>query len=60
VNNPIDWKWSSYGEYIAKEKDGICKFNDILDIKPDMYKTFVEDRISYQRELAKLKDLTLE
>jgi len=57
VNNPIDWKWSSYGEYISDDKNGICKFDDILDMKPDSYKKFVEDRILYQRELAKIKGL---
>jgi len=60
VNNPIDWKWSSYEEYISNNKHGICKFDDVLDIKPDSYKTFVENRISYQRELAKIKNLMLD
>ena len=60
VDNPIGWKWSSYGEYISGNKHGICKFDDVLDIKPDAYKTFVEDRISYQRELAKIKGLFLD
>ncbi|MDP2910745.1 MAG: transposase [Candidatus Omnitrophota bacterium] len=60
VNNPIDWKWSSYGEYVSGNKHGICKFDDALDIKPDSYKKFVEDRISYQRELARIKNLMLD
>jgi putative transposase len=60
VNNPADWKWSSYGEYISNTNDGICKFGDIIDIKPESYKTFVEDRISYQRQLAKIKSLILD
>jgi len=29
----------------------------ILDMKPGSYKKFAEDRISYQRELAKIKGL---
>jgi len=60
VNDPIDWRWSSYEEYISDKKDRICKFDDILDIKPDEYKKFVEDRIFYQRELAKIKGLLLD
>ncbi|GAG20116.1 unnamed protein product, partial [marine sediment metagenome] len=32
----------------------------ILDINPVTYKGFVEDRISYQRELAKIKGLLLD
>jgi putative transposase len=60
VNKPEDWKWSSYLEYVSDNKDGICKYDNIVDIKPEEYKEFVENRISYQRELAKIKDITLE
>ncbi|MCX5692834.1 MAG: transposase [Candidatus Omnitrophica bacterium] len=60
VNNPEDWKWSSYREYISGNKEGICEYDNVLDIKPEEYKKFVEDRISYQRELAKIKDMILE
>lgn len=60
VNNPEDWKWSSYREYISGNKEGICEYDNILDIKPEEYKKFVEDRISYQRELAKIKGLFLD
>jgi len=60
VNNPADWQWSSYQEYLSGKEDGICKYKDILDIKPDVYKKFVEDRISYQRELAKIKNSMLD
>ncbi|MCK4936840.1 MAG: hypothetical protein KAR84_08300, partial [Elusimicrobiales bacterium] len=62
VETPIEWKYSSYAEYIlAKQNENrICEYDDILEIKPDTYKTFVEDRISYQRELAKIKDLIIE
>ncbi|PIQ89658.1 MAG: hypothetical protein COV72_01940 [Candidatus Omnitrophica bacterium CG11_big_fil_rev_8_21_14_0_20_42_13] len=60
VNNPMDWRWCSYESYITDNKDGICKFDDILDIKLEEYKKFVEDRISYQRELAKIKGLLLD
>lgn len=62
VDKPEDWTMSSYKEYLLEinEDDRICKYDDILDIKPSSYKEFVEDRISYQRELAKIKDLLLE
>lgn len=62
VNNPEDWKWSSYGEFTIKSMavDKICYFNKILNIDPDSYKTFVTDRIEYQRNLAKIKNLLLE
>jgi len=60
INNPEDWKWSSYREYISGNKEGICEYDSVLDIKPEEYKKFVEDRISYQRELAKIKNIILE
>jgi len=60
VDKPIDWEYSSYKEYISDCNERICKYEDIIDIKPDAYKTFVEDRISYQRELAKIRGLILE
>lgn len=62
VNDPKDWPFSSYREYLleAEEKDKICKYDDILEIKPDSYRKFVKDRISYQRELARIKELIIE
>ena len=60
VDKPEDWKWSSYAEYISGNKEGICKYEAVLDMKPEIYKKFVEDRISYQRELAKIKGLFLD
>jgi len=60
VNSPEDWKWSSYREYVSSNKEGICEYDNILDIKPEEYKKFTEDRISYQRELAKIKGLLLD
>jgi putative transposase len=60
VNNPKNWKWSSYEEYISGNKDGICRYEDVLDIKPEIYKEFAEDRIFYQRELARIKNIMLE
>ncbi len=58
VNNPADWIYSSYKEYIAVNiGSGICRFSDVLDINPVSYKMFVENRIDYQRNLAKIKNL---
>lgn len=62
VDKPEDWLFSSYKEFIGEidEKEKICNFRDIIEINPLSYKRFVEDRISYQRELGKIKDLILE
>lgn len=62
VNNPIEWEYSSYKEYllIIDTKDKICKFDDTLNVIPDSYRKFAEDGISYQRNLAIIKKLILE
>jgi len=62
VEKPEDWKFSSYGEYLSRENNIIsfCQFDDILDIKPATYRKFVNDQISYQRELAKIKNLKID
>jgi hypothetical protein len=38
----------------------VCEFKHILEIKPGEYKKFVNDQISYQRELAAIEDVVLE
>jgi len=62
VDKPEDWLHSSYREYVSMNdsRDKICQFDDLLDICPAAYKEFTEDRISYQRELAKIKNLLLD
>ena len=60
VSKPEGWARSSYNEYLSKSDGNICEYKDILDIKPASYKKFVNDRASYQRELAKIKHLLLE
>lgn len=61
TKNPEDWPASSYKEYLSQSKeDGICKYDDVLEIESASYKKFVEDRASYQKELKKIKDLILE
>lgn len=62
VEKPEQWIYSSYKEYIEPEKVDypICKFDDLFDISPSKYRKFVEDQKDYQRELARIKKLTLE
>lgn len=62
VNKPEEWPASSYQEYLQEvdAKDGICQYNEVLDINPELYRKFTEDRVSYQKELAKIKHLTLD
>jgi len=62
VNKPEEWLYSSYLEYLGKVKEinRICYYEDLIDISASSYKNFVEDRISYQKELEKIKHLILE
>ena len=61
VDKPEDWLSSSYREYLfSTDNSRICKYEDILGIEPKDYKEFVEDRISYQRDLAKIEHLLLD
>lgn len=60
VDKPEDWKFSSYNEYIEKGARTICQFPDYLRIIPSLYMEFVNERIEYQRTLAKIKSLILE
>lgn len=62
VDKPQDWRASSYKEYLgeAKEEEIICDFESIIDLSPVSYKKFVEGRVSYQRELRKIKTFLLE
>lgn len=62
VDAPEDWKASSYEEYASEtsNESRICKYDHILNTKPNLYRQFVEDRVSYQRELAKIKFLILD
>ncbi len=59
VDDPADWLYSSYREYLNSEVENysICSFEDYLSIDSKEYSKFVTDRISYQRELSKIKHL---
>jgi len=59
TERPEDWKFSSYKEFLGKvgQKERICSYSDVLEIKPKDYRKFVNSRIDYQRELAEIKRL---
>ncbi|PJE67386.1 hypothetical protein COU95_02720 [Candidatus Shapirobacteria bacterium CG10_big_fil_rev_8_21_14_0_10_40_9] len=60
VEKPEDWIFSSYREYLGSSNNSFCQFDDLLDIKPHAYRKFVNDQVSYQRELAKIKRLIVD
>ena len=55
VDNPEDWEYSSYQEYLSPDAQGICCTEGLFNLKPKQYKDFVDDRKSYQKELAIIK-----
>ncbi len=59
VENPEDWKFSSYRDYI--DNNSILDYLDEISIRsPLRYKRFVEDRKNYQQQLRRIKNLLLE
>ncbi len=61
IEDPKDWKYSSYHEYIQTDNNhSMCEFKNLIDTSPEKYKEFVMARKEYQRELAKIKNITLE
>jgi putative transposase len=62
AEKPEEWKASSYNEYIGKTEVilPVCGFRGLIEIEPDEYKAFVDDRIAFQRELHKIKSLLLD
>jgi len=62
VNSPEDWQCSSYQEFIKPEEveEKICDYENHLQINPEEYKSFVESRADYQKELQIIKKQTLE
>jgi putative transposase len=62
VEEPHDWSFSSYVEYLGKKQveESVCSYSRLLNIVPKDYKKFVSSRKDYQRELAKIKELCLD
>lgn len=60
VNDPEDWEFSSYRDYINNERILKEIMTEITIKDPKTYKKFVEDRIDYQKKLKKIKKLLLE
>lgn len=61
VEKPGDWPYSSYKEYLTNEncRHQICELDDCVRITPADYRTFVEERIQDQQNLAILKRFKL-
>jgi putative transposase len=51
VDKPEDWEFSSYNEFIKPYTRKICNSDVLPDFTPEKYKEFVDDQISYQKDL---------
>ena len=62
VDKPEEWLASSYQEYIStvEESEKVCQYDELIDIDPLQYKSFLLDRLDYQRNLGKIKKLIIE
>lgn len=62
ISDMEEWQWSSYHEYLSNVEIAkrICEFDDLLEIRSEKYKEFVQDNISYQRELSRIKNLLID
>ena len=61
VNEPEDWKWSSFKEYINDcSQISISNWKDLLDINPEEYKEFVRARKQHQAQLSIIKNKIIE
>ncbi|MBU2044271.1 MAG: transposase [Candidatus Omnitrophica bacterium] len=62
IDRPQDWQFSSYREYLGliSEDQRLCSYDQFFKIDSKSYKKFVNDQISYQRELAKIKNMLME
>jgi putative transposase len=59
VNEPQNWGYSSYKEYLGLVDDSekICSFSDYLTMNAKSYTDFVNGQIDYQRTIALAKTI---
>lgn len=61
VDSPEEWHASSYHEYISRNSNqGLCTYDDILEVDPEEYRNFVMSRMEYQKELGAIKHMLIE
>ena len=51
VEQPEDWQFSSYREYLGTSSMPLCQKDKYLEIDPEAYKLFVDEQIEYQQAL---------
>jgi len=62
VNDPENWVHSSYHEYINANNNvtSFCEFKKIINLNSKQYKTFTDNRKSYQHDLSFIKNILID
>ncbi len=60
IKKPEDWAFSSYPVYLNIKTDDLCEYDGLFNISSKEYKKFVNSRISYQKELSRIKSILME
>lgn len=62
TNNPETYLWSSHKDYLTTKSSGLTNTKTVSSFFPTIkdYQKFVQDQISYSRELEKIKHLKID
>ena len=61
VEDPIDYKYSSYLAYLGKRQSSFLEYSDIMnEFKVNEYEKYVLDFKDYQRELKNINNLIID
>lgn len=58
----VNYRWSSFPDYLGNKKNGFVETDFILSLYPNIkeFKEFAFDQVDHQRELGRLKHLSLD
>lgn len=62
AEHPEDYPWSSYQSYLTRHQTRLCHPGLALSIvgSPELYQSFVEDYVSYARDIGLIKKAVIE
>ena len=60
VKNPADWASSSYTEYVDPLSEKLSIYQSLISMSPKEYKKFVLNHKDYQKEISKIKKITID
>lgn len=62
VDHLVDYSWSSYRYYLSLQASSFCSKEAVMSVFNNAkgYQNFIEDQVSYARELGKIKHLSLD